>query len=173
MTDSLTFPRAFVSEAPTLYIGFSGVLNVGEGLQHSDGKVELDSGRSVFEFAPQLIEDLAPHPTVQLVLTTLWLATLGEKGVVDMLPEELSSRVCGTLMAWRKTAIEVTNWQGRTGPICRHARHHKLVNWFALGDDVYGAPPEDKAHFFCTDRDTALGDEAARVALRAWLATIE
>lgn len=169
MPDVHTFSRELRAGAPTLYIGFSGVLNIGEGLYHPDGRIELSSERELFEFAPLLIDDLAPYPDVQLVLTTKWVDTLGEDGTVKILPSELGSRVCGTLQRWPKTGIEAINWQGRTGPIIRHARHHNLTDWFALGDDVYGAPAEYESRFFCTKKDAAYRDAATRQKLRAWL----
>ncbi|MFL9913956.1 hypothetical protein PQR75_00815 [Paraburkholderia fungorum] len=41
--------------APTLYIGFSGVFHVGEGLIDDEGNITLDSGNRRFECAPYLV----------------------------------------------------------------------------------------------------------------------
>lgn len=57
-------------QSPTIYLGFSGILHVGECLVDADGNVTLDSGRQPFEFAHYLSDALATYADVQLALIT-------------------------------------------------------------------------------------------------------
>jgi hypothetical protein len=54
---------------PTLFLDFDGTLHVGHAVVDVDGQVSLESGRQLFEYAPLLVELLAPYPDVEIVLT--------------------------------------------------------------------------------------------------------
>ncbi|WP_434718154.1 HAD domain-containing protein [Paraburkholderia sp. A1BS-2L] len=157
-------------KAPTLYIGFGGVLNVGEGLVDRDGNVSLDSGRPPFEFVPYLIDVLAPYPGVQLILTTTWTATLGEARTAELLPVELSARVVGTTLHYPPRFGEVRAGFGRTMSILRHAAAYGIETWLALSDDYFSLPFVKESNFLRVPSDTALGTPIVRIALREWLA---
>ncbi|MGF6837900.1 hypothetical protein QF001_001767 [Paraburkholderia youngii] len=156
--------------APTLYIGYGGVLNIGEGLVDQDGNITLDSGRRTFEFAPYLADVLMPYPDVQLILTTAWTATLGELQTAALLPVELAARVVGTTLHHPPRMGEVRAGIGRTMSILRHVEACGIETWLAVGDDLYGIPSGREAHFLRVPSHTALGTPSIRYALREWLA---
>ncbi|WP_207001344.1 HAD domain-containing protein [Trinickia mobilis] len=156
--------------APTLYLGYGGVLHVGEGLIDTDGTISLDSGGRLFEFVPYLADLLAPYPDVQLILTTAWVSTLGEARTAELLPVELSGRVAGTTLRYPARMGEVNAGIGRTMSILRHAVACGIETWLAVGDDLYGVPSGKEDHFLRVPSDTALGTPSVRHALREWLA---
>lgn len=154
---------------PTVYIGYGGVRHVGEGLIDSAGTITLDSGSRQFEFAAYLADLLAPYPVVQIILTTAWVATLGEVRTAALLPPELSARVVGTTLLHPPRMGEVRSGTGRTMSILRHARAFGIETWLAVGDDLYGIPGGEERHFLRVPPDTALGTPDVRRALREWL----
>ena len=98
----------------TLFIDFDGTLHIGRGIRDVDGRVTLDSGRPLFEYAPLLIEMLVPYPDVQIVLTTSWLDTLPAETVIGYLPSKLARRVVDTTKGRKARVSYMLNGSGRT-----------------------------------------------------------
>jgi hypothetical protein len=159
-----------LAKAPTLYVGFSSVLHRGEGLVDDLGVVTLDSGEPPFHFASVLIDALTPYPSVQVVLTTNWVRTLGEERTVALLPRELGMRVVGTTLRFPPRLGELRDETGRTGSIFRHAAAAGIRTWLALGDDLYGVPRDEESHFLRVPAETGLETPCTLEALHAWLA---
>lgn len=76
-----------------LFLDFDGVLHPDAVFLSSRG-VELRAG-ALFMWAPLLVEALAPHQDVQIVLSTSWARNLGFHRARSVLPAELQSRVIG------------------------------------------------------------------------------
>ncbi|WP_035568775.1 HAD domain-containing protein [Caballeronia sordidicola] len=159
-----------VSNAPTLYLSYGGVLNIGHGLVDNHGVVTLDSGRPTFEYAPYLADVLVPWSQVQIIVTTSWLQTLGAEKTIALLPDHLRCRVVGTTLGTPPRLGEIKDGTAKTMTVIRHAVKHGLTNWLALDDEAWGVPSDFEQHFLHTDSDTALGAPRARQQLREWLA---
>ncbi|ASL47824.1 hypothetical protein bAD24_III10535 [Burkholderia sp. AD24] len=164
-------PRSLLlSNAPTLYLNYGGVLNIGHGVVDDHGVVTLDSGRPPFEFAPVLVEVLAPWPQVQIIVTTSWLRTLGVEKTIALLPGALCRRVVGTTLGTPPRLGEIRDGTAKTMTVIRHALKHGVTIWLALDDEAWGVPSDYEQHFLHTDSDTALGAPGTGKRLREWLA---
>jgi hypothetical protein len=157
--------------APTLYVGFSGVLHRGEGMMDTHGRVTLNSGRRPFESAHYFSDALAPYPYLRLVLTTNWTRWFGDADTIALLPSELGRRVVGTTREYPPRFGELQNGSGRTWSIIRHAGAHRLENWFAIGDDFHGVPLDLMLRFFVVPRDTGFETPYMQELFHAWLAS--
>ena len=140
-----------VKDAPTLYVSFGGVLNIGHGLVDVHGEVTLDSGRMLFKYAPYLIDVLEPWPNIQLVLTTYWLRKLGPEKIIGLLPTELIRRVVGTTKDTPPRLGELRDGSARACIPIRHARKHGMSRWLALDDECWGIPVGFEHHFLRTE----------------------
>jgi hypothetical protein len=156
-------------DAPTLYLNFGGVLNVGHGLVGDDGIVTLDSGREPFEHAPILINLLASLPTIQIVLTTSWLQMLGAERTTELLPDELRRRVVGTTRETPPRLAELRDGSAKAWVPIRHARKHAIRRWLALDDEAWGIPSGFEHHFLWTSSETGLGALNVQRSLQLWL----
>jgi HAD domain in Swiss Army Knife RNA repair proteins len=158
---------------PTIYLGFSSVFHRGEGLLNDDGTVVLDSGETPFDRAHLLVDALAPYPdTVQLVLTTAWVRTLGEERTVALLPVPLRPMVVGTTHSIKPRLGELLDGTARSSTILRHVARFKIEYWTALGDDFYGVPFELEHRFLTVLPETGLLTPAVLPRLRAWLSAV-
>lgn len=166
-----TRPQPSPSVAPTIYLSFGGVLNVGHGVLDQFGGVTLDTGRPLFEYAPYLIDVLAPYSQVQIVLTTSWLHSLGAGKTIALLPDELRQRVVGTTLNTPPRLSEIKDGTAKTMTAIRHAAKHGLTTWLVVDDEAWGVSPGFERHFLHTDPETALGSPEARKQLREWLET--
>jgi hypothetical protein len=170
MTKPLEQLQQLLADAPTLFLNCGGVLNVGHGVVDHNGVITLDSGRPLFEYAPYLVDVLAPYPQVQVVLTTSWLQTLGVEKTISLLPDQLCRRVVDTTLHTSPRLGEVKEGTAKTMTVLRHAAKHGLMKWLALDDEAWGVPREFEPHFLHTKSETALGVPEARKHLQEWLA---
>ena len=172
--DEMTTPgEQFIelsADAPTLCLSFGGVLNMGHGSIDDDGRRALDSGRSLFDLAPYLVEVLAPRPLVQIVLSTSWLQTLGAEKTAALLPDELRGRVVGTTLGTPPRLSEIRDGSARAWILIRHARKIGVTRWLPLDDEAWGVPLGLEQHFLHTKSELALGVPEATQQLEAWLA---
>lgn len=171
MMEFTTRPQPSPSVAPTIYLSFGGVLNVGHGVLDQFGGVTLDTGRPLFEYAPYLIDVLAPYSQVQIVLTTSWLHSLGAERTIALLPDHLLRKVVSTTLGTPPRLGEIKDGTAKTMSIMRHAARHGVSKWLALDDDAWGVPSGFEEHFLHTDSEKALGSPEARKQLREWLET--
>lgn len=170
-TPSLVLDRT----TPTLFVDFDGTLHAGHALIAENRQITLDSGRQLFEFAPLLVDMLAPYPLVEIVLTTSWLRTLPVDTVIGYLPPELSYRVIGTTNDIKPRLSYVLNGAERTYVITSYVYGQRLRNWLAIDDSVYGAyhfgsePGELVKHFVLLDSALGISDESVQQRIRDWL----
>lgn len=164
--------------APTLFVDYDGTLHVGHALIDASGRVTLDSGRPLFEYAPLLVEMLKPYPAVQIVLTTTWLQTLSTEKVIAYLPPELARRVVDTTRGRKARLSYMLNGSGRTDIITCYAFGEGLTQWFAIDDSVYGAyhfgrePGELVRNFLLLDSSRGISDAGAQQRIRDWLTEV-
>jgi hypothetical protein len=171
MTTSLKQSQQLPADAPTLYVSYGGVLNIGHGLLDENGDITLDSGRPLFEFAPYLVDVLAPWPQVQIIVTTSWLQRLGAGKTFALLPDQLRRRIVGTTLGTPPRLGEIRDGTAKTMTAIRHAAKHGLTTWLVVDDEAWDVPPGFEQHFLHTDPETALGSPKARKQLREWLET--
>ncbi|MGT2512283.1 HAD domain-containing protein [Cupriavidus basilensis] len=159
---------------PTLFLDFDGTLHAGHALIDEAGRITLDSGRPLFEFAPLLAELLRPYPAVEIVLTTSWLQELPMERVIAYLPPELAQRVVGTTKDIKPRFGDLRSGTARTYVIVNYAYSKRLKNWLAIDDSVYGAynygdNDEEVEHFLLLDSNKGISDAGAQQQIRAWL----
>ncbi len=140
-----------------------------------DGRISLDTGRPLFEFAPLLIDLLEPYPDVVLVLTTSWLMTLSAGQVTARLPFELGRRVVGTTRHIKPRLSHILNGSDRTYVIACYAYGASLKHWLAIDDSVFGAAGfgshygELSDHYLLLDPSRGISDPTALSRIAQWL----
>jgi len=163
---------------PTLFVDFDGTLHVGNAYIDDAGEISLDTGRPLLEFAPLLVDLLAPYPKVEIVLTTSWVRRLPEERVIAYMPPELRPRVVGTTSSIKPRRSYVLDGTERTDVIRSYAYGKRLKHWLAIDDAVFGAerfgrePGELTDHFLLLDPTRGISDEAALERIRDWLIQI-
>ena len=160
---------------PTILLDYDGTLHAGQSLLDNDGRITLDSGRQLLEFAPLLVEMLRPYPTVEIVLTTSWLQALPVDVVISYLPPELAQRVVDTTQDIKPRLSYEQSGADRTDVIVSYTYGKRLKNWLALDDSAYGAskfgrePGELTDHFLLLDSALGISAESAQRRIRQWL----
>lgn len=163
---------------PTIFLDYDGTLHAGQALLDNDGRITLDSGRQLFEFAPLLVEMLRPYPTVEIVLTTSWLQALPVDVVISYLPPELAQRVVDTTKDIKPRLSYEHSDAGRTDVIVSYTYGKRLKNWLAIDDSAYGVsmfgrePGELTDHFLLLDSERGISDAPAQQRIRQWLVEV-
>lgn len=161
---------------PTIFLDLDGTLHCGHAAMDEDGRISLDTGRPLFEFAPLLIDLLEPYPDVVIVLTTSWLMTLSAGQVTARLPFALGKRVVGTTRHIKPRLSHILNRSDRTYVICCYAYGASLTRWLAIDDSVYGAAGfgshfgELSDHFLLLDSSFGISAPSALSRIGEWLA---
>ena len=150
-----------------LFLDFDGVLHP-ESVYRVDGRPTLRGPGTLFEHAQALVDILAPHPDVEIVLSTSWVSVLGFDRTRSWLHPELDRRVVGaTYHNHAKTWWhEATRYQ----QITRYVRLKQPGHWVAVDDDAEGWPDVMNGYLVRTHPTRGLGDEDAQVLLRQRLA---
>jgi hypothetical protein len=171
-------PLVMDNTTPTLFVDFDGTLHVGHAYIDERDRVTLDTGRPLLEFAPLLVELLAPYPAVEIVLTTSWARRLPEERVIAYLPPELRPRVVGTTSDIKPRRSYVLDGTQRTDVICSYVYGKRLKHWLAIDDSVFGTerfgrePGELTDHFLLLDPSIGIGDGDALCRIAKWLADV-
>ena len=120
-----------------LYLDFDGVLHP-DCAYRVGSRIELRrEGTHLLQWTPLLIEALALHPQVQIVLSTSWVQVLGFDRARGHLPDALSKRVVGA--TWHNS-FDREEWaaMSRYRQISRHVLRHETPRWIAIDDDAEG-----------------------------------
>lgn len=161
----------------TLFLDYDGVLHP-DAAYVRHGRPELRAAGHLFMWANYLIEALAPHPDIQIVLSTSWAREFHYARAKKHLPKELQPRVIGA--TWHSSMRRsdefrpldrMTWWDlaSRYAQIKRYVDRARLVRWLAIDDQPDGWADADLAHLIRTDSDTGLSDTGVRAQLLAWL----
>lgn len=155
------------------YLDFDGVLHYSSVWLKPDQSIEFDtSGRRLFEWEPILLELLAPHPHVKIVLSTSWVRVKGldyAKGRLDLL---IRSRVIGaTSDSWLPTAEDFA-LQTRGMQIWENVQRSALSDWFAIDDDGFGLPDWAKDKLVKTKGAFGLSECAVQEEIRWHLGSL-
>jgi hypothetical protein len=162
-------PLVFDPYAPALYLDFDGTLHGGPALIDEAGHAFLESGGALLEHATLLVNLLAPHSNVQIILSTSWLKSMPSERVIEYLPCGLRHRVVGDTNRVVPRFGEVRNGTARTNVILRHARAAGLTTWLALDDAAFGIPREFERHFVRLESARGISCPDALQQIRDWL----
>ncbi|WP_429356473.1 HAD domain-containing protein [Paraburkholderia sp. 32] len=171
-------PLRMDNTTPTLFDDFDGTLHVGNAYVDENDEVAVDTGRPLLEFAPLLVDVLAPYPAVEIVLTTSWARRLSEERVIAYLLSELRPRVVGTTRDIKPRRSYVLDGTERTDVICSYVYGKRLKHWLAVDDAVFGAerfgrePGELVERFLLLDSSKGISDGAALSRIAQWLAAV-
>ena len=152
-----------------LYLDFDGVLHHEDVRWHPRRGVYMAAPEPfrLFEHVDLLERLLAPHPTVQVVLSTSWVRVLGYSRALKHLPPRLRERVIGATYhsAMNQAAYAMLP---RGVQILDDVERRQPSDWLALDDDGAGWPTPQRQHLVLTDERLGLGgrDTAAEVAAR-------
>lgn len=141
-----------------LLLDYDGVLHPDAVYRAPGGGVVLKrDGAALFEWAPLLVEALAPHPELRIILSTSWVHALGFEAARDALPESLRARVAGST---RDPFMAMARWKRmeRGEQIRRYVEHHRLDNWIAVDDGVEHWPAEWESRLVRCHSDIGLAE---------------
>jgi hypothetical protein len=159
------------------YLDYDGVLDDDAVYRRQGRGLVLETpGRSLFEWAPILVDALAPYPDLRIVLSTSWVRELSYDRARAHLPLALAlaARVIGATFHRREhghTADLRWLWMqaGRGNQIAADVRRRGLTSWFAI-DDAVSEFNADQARWFVPCKSTTgLASPEAQLALREML----
>ncbi|HIE1164244.1 TPA: HAD domain-containing protein [Pseudomonas aeruginosa] len=152
-----------------LFLDFDGVLHPDAVYLTSRG-IELRAEGELFMWAPLLVEVLANHPDLQIVLSTSWARNLGFHRARSVLPAELQSRVIGATWhsAMGRGWPDFIPWDVQTRHEQIQAYLSRLTapaSWIAIDDDDRGWADADRERLILTDPDHGLSDSEVAAEL--------
>lgn len=151
-----------------LYLDYDGVLHH-RFVQLVGGQptIEID-GFSLFQWAPILENLLAPHPEVQIVLTTSW-REWNEGEAIRRLPDGLRQRVIGVTRKY----IGWGRRQPRFQEILDDAKERGLAldEWFAIDDDTFCWPAPIRHRIVITNGTRGVSDPEVQEQIRQMLSS--
>ena len=160
-----------------LFLDFDGVLHP-DAAYLERGRPVLRAKGALFMWAGLLVDALANHPEVKLVLSTSWARELGFTRARDYLPVALRSRVIGATWhsgmatdAEYRTRGRETWWDQATRyqQIRRYVDRARLTDWIAVDDNPEGWRDTDRDRLVQTDSTLGLSAPSARFRLAAAL----
>lgn len=147
-----------------LFLDYDGVLHP-DAVYLSRRGIELRAAGSLFMWAPQLVEALADHPDLRIVLSTSWARNLGFNRARQALPTVLRHQVIGATWhsAMGRGWPDYIPWDAQTRweQIAAYlSRLHEPVRWLAIDDDARGWASADRDQLIQTDPNAGLSDKA-------------
>jgi len=148
-----------------LFLDFDGVLHP-DAVYRERGRPVLRDRGELFMWSGLLIDVLASHPEVRIVLSTSWAREFGFSRARRYLPPALRSRVIGA--TWRSAMLHDDdhrpgNWwdqAARHEQIKRWASRAAVQDWVAIDDQPEGWPDAERAKLVQTNSATGLSDPA-------------
>jgi len=155
------------------YLDFDGVLHDSSVWLKPDQSIVLDTpGRRLFEWESILLELLAPHPHVKIVLSTSWVRVNGldyAKGRLDPL---VRSRVIGATFDHRLPTADDFALQTRGMQIWDDVKRRAPSDWFAIDDDGFGWPDWARDKLVKTKGAFGLSESAVQEEIRWHLGSL-
>lgn len=147
-----------------LFLDYDGVLHP-DAAYIEKGRPVLRAEGEFFMWAPLLVDILADHPHVRVVLSTSWVRILRFDRARQRLPAELARRVIGS--TWHSTMarhpegvhkIYPTWWDESTryAQIKRYVDRAGLTRWLAIDDHDEGWAEEDRDCLIHTQSETGI-----------------
>ncbi len=162
-----------------LYLDFDGVLHHEEVYVSPKRGIYISErhapGATLFEWAPLLVDALAPHPHVRIVLSTSWCRQPGYGRALRRLPLELQRRAIGGTFHRRVHGADPLLLQSFVGTprglqILADVRRRRPLDWISLDDDVDGWPVEHLGNLVACDGALGLSCPDTLARLKARLA---
>lgn len=123
------------------YLDFDGVLHDEDVRLALGRRIFLATpGRRLFEWQSILIELMAPHPHVKIVLSTSWVRARSFHYAKERLEPQLKVRVIGATFHRRMMNREEFVTLPRGMQIWGDVLRRKPLDWFAIDDDGFGWP---------------------------------
>lgn len=154
-----------------LFLDYDGVLHP-DAVYRTRRGIELRAKGRLFMWAPLLIEALADHQDVRIVLSTSWARNRAFQAARKALPVGLHHQVIGATWhsAMGRSSTDCIAWdrQTRYQQIAAYlSRRAEPVSWLAIDDDVQGWATTDRERLILTDptyglAGTAVMDELIR-----------
>ncbi|WP_321927851.1 HAD domain-containing protein [Paraburkholderia guartelaensis] len=151
-----------------LFLDFDGVLHRLAAVRTRRGIASTSPSIRLFEFAPILVECLAPYGEVKIVLSTSWVHHLGYQRAKNALPPVLSERVVGATYHSKYFDAEMWPSRARGTQILRYVLTHRLTSWLAIDDEIVGFG-DYLSHVVICDENVGLGDLRTQDSLRTGL----
>lgn len=143
-----------------LYLDFDGVLhheNVRISNKHGPF-LQAPERYKLFQHAELLAELLAPHPAVQIVLSTSWALRYGVTAAAKRLPGALQRRVIGGTFHNRFMHKQEFLDTHRGQQVGTDVHRRQPTDWLALDDDEEGWHPSHLSHFVQTHQYEGISD---------------
>jgi len=155
------------ADAQILYVDFDGPLHPAAVYRTAKRGIHLRGypEHSLFQSAGVLVELLAPHPDVKIILSTSWVRAVGFSESKKRLPPELQQRVIGA--TWH-SEMRQDEWDqlSRFSQIIGHVSRHRLTRWLAIDDDTHGWPDISYDRLVACNEHRGLSDPATQEDLR-------
>ncbi len=158
-----------------LYLDLDGVIHHEAVLWHPRRGIYMSPlgavGRTLFEWVPILEEELAPYPSVALVLSSTWCIRPGYTHTLKRLPESLRARFIGGTYHKRVHGADPWNLASfRSTPrgmqILADVQRRKPSHWIALDDDIEDWPQSAMDNLVACEGTTELSNLEVRHELR-------
>lgn len=153
-----------------LYLDFDGVLHHEDvRYAYKKGIYMAMHGRTLFEWEPILVDLLAPHPDVRIVLSTSWVHAKSFHYACNRLVQALRDRVIGA--TFHKGLMDRVAFAAmpRGLQIWGDVLRRRPDDWFALDDDHVGWPSWCRDKLIWTDENIGLSKASTQQAIRALL----
>lgn len=157
-----------------LFLDYDGVLHR-DAVYREHRRPVLRGHGILFEWSGPLIDALAPHPEVKIVLSTSWSRVLGFSRARSALPPLLRERVVGATWHSAMSKNQITGFRvtttwwdkvSRYRQIAAYVARGKIQNWLAIDDDGLDWPKEERDHLVWTDPERGLSDPSIEAELR-------
>ena len=146
---------------PVVYLDYDGVLHSDDVYWYRKRGIVVKGDNKLFAAAKILESILAPHPEIQVVLSTSWVRVLNYHKAAKRLPPDLRNRLRGA--TWH-SSMDLAWWNSLTRyeQIANHVRRHAVACWLAIDNDADGWPLAESHHLVRTDDSVGLLDGEAQ-----------
>lgn len=153
-----------------IFLDFDGVLHPDAVYLRLNCQIELRAEGELFMWSSHLVEALAPHQDVQIVLSTSWARNLGFQRARAALPAALRTRVIGATWhsSMSKGLTDYVVWDNQTRYEQIKAYLSRLsapARWLAVDDDGQGWAEADRQRLIQTDQNRGLSCSETRAEL--------